>query len=78
MLTDHAVRYILRDDAAYAYLFGAGGTKFKCEVMIYYVSGLFSLMLAWHGQGYPHSIDEMSQLVMDLWSNIPIKNPLYP
>ena len=76
LLTDQAIRYIFRDNAAYAYLFGADTEKFKCEIMVYYVSGLFSLMLSWHSQGYPHSIDEMAGLVMQLWSTVPIKNPL--
>lgn len=76
LLTDQAIRYIFRDDAAYAYLFGANAEKFKCEILVYYVSGLFSLMLTWHAQGYSHSIDDMAGLVMNLWSTVAIKNPL--
>ena len=34
-------------------------------------------MLSWHAQGYPHSIDDMAGLIMNLWSTVAIKNPLF-
>lgn len=73
LLTDQAVRYLYREPSPYAHLFGADKGNFQTETMVYYVSGIFSVMLAWHAQGYPHSIDEMAQLMQDLWSTVPYK-----
>ena len=73
LLTDQAVRYLYREPSPYAHLFGADKGNFQTETMVYYVSGIFSVMLAWHAQGYPHSIDEMATLMQDLWSTVPYK-----
>ena len=46
------------------------------ETILFYVSGIFSLVLVWHQSDYLHSIDEMSNLLMDLLSTAAIKHPL--
>ena len=41
------------------------------------ITGIFSLVDTWHMQGYTHSIDEMSKLMMDLLTNPAIKHPYH-
>ena len=77
LLTDRAIRHILHEDSAYMHCFGADMGKFGGEIMVYYISGIFALVLAWHARNYDHSIDEMSQLLLDLLSNAAIKNPIF-
>lgn len=76
MLTNRAIRYVLKEENSIVHLFGADAGKFGFETMVYYITGIFSLVITWHVQGYCHSLDEMSQLLTDLLSTVPIKNPL--
>ena len=76
LLTDRAIRHILHEGSNYMHCFGADMGKFGFETMVYYITGIFSLVLTWHSQGYSHSIDAMSNLLMDLLSNAAIKNPM--
>ena len=76
LLTDRAVRHVLNEDSAYVHLFGADAGKFGFETIVFYISGIFSLVLTWHLQGYIHSIDEMSELLKDLLMTPAVKNPL--
>jgi len=76
LLTDRAIRHVLNEDSAIVHTFGADAGKFGYETMLFYLSGIFSLVLTWHRQGYSHSIDEMSKLLMDLLSTQAIKNPM--
>ena len=76
MLTDRAIRHIVRENSDIVHTFGADIGSFRMETILFYISGIFSLVLVWHQQGYDHSIDEMSQLLMDLLSTVAIKHPL--
>lgn len=75
MLTDRAIRHIVRENSDILHTFGADIGFFQTETILFYISGIFSLVLVWHQQGYNHSIDEMSQLLMNLLSNAAIKHP---
>jgi len=77
LLTDRAVRHVLTERSNIVHTFGADAGKFGFETMVFYMTGIFSLVISWHLQGYSRSIDEMSRLLMDLLSTTPIKNPLY-
>ena len=76
ILTDRAIRHIVRENSDIVHTFGADIGSFRMETILFYISGIFSLVLVWHQQGYDHSIDEMSQLLMDLLSTAAIKHPL--
>ena len=76
MLTDRAIRHIIRENADVMHTFGADIGEFKMETILFYISGIFSLVLVWHQQGYNHSIDEMSKLLMELLSTAAVKHPL--
>ena len=76
LLTDRAVRFALNEDTTLVHAFGADENRFGFESVVFYLSGIFSLVLTWHLQGYNHSIDEMSQLMMDILMSPVIKHPL--
>jgi len=76
MLTDRAIRHIIRENADIVHTFGADISEFKMEIILFYISGIFSLVLVWHQQGYNHTIDEMSKLLMDLLSTAAVKYPM--
>lgn len=78
LLTDRAVRFVLNEDASLIHTFGADAGRFGFETIVFYITGIFSLVFTWHQQGYSHSIDEMSVLLMDLLSTSAIKHPLKP
>lgn len=77
LLTDRAVRFALNEDTTMVHAFGADEGKFGFETVVFYLTGIFSLVLTWHHQGYNHSIDELSALMMDILMSPVIKHPLY-
>ena len=76
LLTDRAVRHVLKEDYLLLHTFGADIGTFGKETVLFYLSGIFSLVLVWHSNGYDRSIDEMSSLLMDLLATPAIKNPM--
>ena len=76
LLTDRAIRFALNEDTTMVHAFGADEGTFRYETVVFYITGIFSLVLTWHSQGYNHSIDEMSGLMMDILMNPVIKHPL--
>jgi len=42
-------------------------------MMLFYVSGIFALVMDWHQSGYARSIDEMSELLNSLMRKSPVK-----
>ena len=76
LLTDRAVRFTLNEETTMVHAFGADEGRFGFETVVFYITGIFSLVLTWHLQGYTHTIDEMSQLMMDILMSPVIKHPL--
>lgn len=74
LLTDRAIRHIFRENSDIIHTFGGDCGAFGQETILFYISGIFSVVLSWHAQGYRHSIDEMSDLLMELLTTTPVKN----
>ena len=66
LLTDRAIRFALREEGSPVRSFGADEIKGSYESIVFYMTGMFSLLLLWHGQGFTSSIDEMATVMMDL------------
>ena len=75
LLTDRAVRFALNEDTTLVHAFGADEGRFGFETVVFYLTGIFSLVLTWHSQGYNHSIDDMSQLMKDILTSPVVKHP---
>jgi len=76
LLWEHAIRHILREDSDIQEVFCPDAPHYAREIIIFYVSGLFVLILDWHVEGYRKSIDEMSELLMHIMTTSPAKGPL--
>ncbi len=73
LLTDRAVYFALHEDTSLAHTFGADTGEFLFETMVFYSTGLFSLILAWHARDFSRSIDEMAGLLMRVLTSAPIE-----
>lgn len=78
LLTERAMDFIFQEDAERLRHFGADIDEFGREIMLFYVSGIFSLVYDWHDHGYDKSIDQMCKLIMRLFSSQPIKHGAPP
>lgn len=76
MLTARSVEYILSEDADILRVFGADNTKYSREYLIFYSSGIMSLISSWHRSGYEKSIEEMAHIFHTLMSHPPSRIPL--
>lgn len=76
LLTERAVRHAVSEDSMAKYCFGTAKSEYGRESLKFYISGIFSLVLDWHKQGYDKSIDEMSALLMYLLQTPPVKQEL--
>ena len=75
LLTERAIRFAMREEGSIVRSFGVEEDRGRYETIVFYLSGIFSLLLIWHGQGYKQSIDEMSALLMDILTNPAVKDP---
>ena len=66
LLTDRAIRFAMREEGSQVRSFGADAEKGSYEAVVFYLSGIFSVLLAWHAQGYDKSIDEIATLMKNL------------
>ena len=76
LLSQQAVIHIMNEAPEIVRCFGAEDSVFGRDKMIFYVTGIFSLVLAWHNRDFDLSIDEMSDLLMNLMTTVPVKEPL--
>ena len=76
LLLNRAVRHVLKEDSDLLQCFGAEDDKSARALVVFYVGGIFSLVFDWHQQGYPQSIDEMSNILKRILSTPPVKNSL--
>jgi len=77
LLSQQAVIHIMNEDPEIVRCFGADNSRYGRDSMIFYVTGLFSLVLEWHNRDFAESIDEMSATLMRLITTPPIKEPLH-
>ena len=75
LLTERAIRFAMREEGSIVRSVGVEEDRGRYETIVFYLSGIFSLLLIWHGQGYKQSIDEMSALLMDILTNPAVKDP---
>ena len=76
LLSQQMVIHIMNEAPEIVRCFGADDARDGRERVIFYVSGLFALVLDWHSRDFAESIDEMSGTLMRLMMTVPVKNPL--
>lgn len=75
LLSQRAIIYTMREAPDCRHMFGSDSEENSWESMIFYLSGLFALVLDWHERGFSRNIDELCALCMQLLTTPPIKNP---
>ena len=73
LVTDRVITHIFRESPEVHYVFGTADSEIARETIIFYLSGMFTMVLDWHRQGFTRSIDEMAKITMQLLSTPPIK-----
>jgi len=76
VLTDRVVEHMLQEGGEYTHCLGLDETQYGTEALRFYVSGIFSLVLNWHQEGFDKSIDALSDALMYLMMTPPVKHPL--
>lgn len=76
LLTESTIRYILKEDSDLRHCLGLEQTEYGKEALLFYISGIFSLVMNWHSQDYRQSIDDLSKALMYLMTTPPVKHPL--
>jgi len=76
LLTEAAIRHLIRENSEYLRCFGTAEDRFGREALLFYVSGVFALVLDWHRQNYAASIDQLSEALMTLLTTAPVKHSL--
>ena len=72
LLSQQAANSALQETPDRLVLFGLEGNVTARDMMLFYLSGLFALVLDWHGRGFDRSIDEVCNVMMELLSKTPI------
>ena len=72
LLSQQALNIALQETPDRLVLFGVEGNANARDMMLFYLSGLFALVLDWHSRGFDRSIDEVCNVMMELLSKIPI------
>lgn len=76
ILSQQAVIHVMNEAPELMRAFGAEDLERGRDLMVFYITGIFSLVLDWHYRGYDRSIDELSKTIMQLLTEPPIKMPL--
>lgn len=76
LLTQCAIRYILQERGPFVHCLGMDDMQYGREALVFYISGIFALVLNWHEQDFVQSIDELSAALMFLLNTPPVKHPL--
>ena len=76
LLAQQAMEHIMREAPEIVRCFGADGDSHGRESMIFYVTGIFALVLDWHSRDFDLTIDDLSGLLMKLMTTTPVKEPL--
>lgn len=76
LLSQQAVLHVMREAPEIVRCLGAEDSVHGRQSLIFYVTGLFSLVLDWHDRDFADSIDEMAAMLMRLMTTPPVKYPL--
>lgn len=73
LLMDRVVRFVLSFNASSLWDMSPALVVCDRNAQIFYIAGIFGMMLDWHVRGYDSSVEEMSEILLSLLSS-----PLFP
>ena len=72
LLAQQAANIALHETPDRLRLFGVEDNANARDMMLFYLSGFFALVLDWHSRGFDRSIDEVCDVLMQLLTKAPI------
>ena len=72
LLAQQAANIALQETPDRLRLFGVEDNANARDMMLFYLSGFFALVLDWHSRGFDRSIDEVCDVLMQLLTKAPI------
>lgn len=73
VLMDRVIRFTLRSGSSPFRSISPKLVACQRDALVFYIAGIFGMMLGWHVRGYDRTVEEMSDTLMFLLST-----PLYP
>lgn len=73
LLIERCLYHATHEDPSLMETFGITDTDCHREMLLFYLSGILSVIMHWHGTGYARSIDEMADLLTVLMQKAPVK-----
>lgn len=77
LLLDRTILHIMNEQREVKKHFGVDGHPYAEEVLLFYISGMMSLVVNWYKSGFAHSEAQMAQLMNELLYNAPVKQAKY-
>ena len=78
LLVDRVVRFALNTNTTFLWDLSPKLKECSRDAMIFYITGIFGMMLDWHVRGYDKPIDEMSDILRTLLSTPLCPSPDIP
>ena len=72
LLAQQAANIALQETPDRLAIFGLENNVNARDMMLFYLSGFFALVLDWHSQGFERSIDEVCDVLVELLTKAPI------
>ena len=73
LLLERSIYYVMNEEPGILRHFCANSPENRQEVLLFYVSGIMSLIISWHQSGYKKTIHQMADIMRTLMLNPPVK-----
>ena len=75
LLHDQSIQHVIQEDSGALHWFGADCQPHGREIMLFMISGIFSLMIDWHQSGYNKTVPEIARITHQLLTEPPLRFP---
>ncbi len=72
-LLERSIWYMTSEEPGILRHFGANSPETRQEILVFYVTGIMSLIISWHRTNFRKSVEEMVQIMRHLMLNPPLK-----
>lgn len=73
VLLERSIWYVTNEEPGILRHFGADSPETRQEMLVFYVTGIMSLIISWHQTDFRKTADEMAQIMRHLMLNPPVK-----
>ena len=75
LLVERALRYIETEEPGVLRRFAVYTPEIRPEILLFYLSGIISLVISWHHSGFQKTAQQMGEILKTLMTNPPVKVP---